>query len=70
MKRIGDAYVRLEDEIYKHRDIGKKEMDIFLEQNVSVRHFELERELHRNDVRVSNFHQVGNDLANLPSFFL
>ena len=51
-------YAKLEAEIVKHREEGKKEIEEFLEVEASVKHTEIVRQLEINDARMSSYHQV------------
>ena len=51
-------YEKVEEEVIKHRDSGKLDIEEFLEHKATAKHTEILNKLRMNDNKMNTYHQV------------
>ena len=51
-------YEKVEEEVIKHRDSGKLDIEEFLEHKATAKHTEILNKLRINDNKMNTYHQV------------
>ena len=59
IERVMTEYMKIETELRKHREEGRKEMEEFLVKKAEETHNEIVRQLRINDEKMNDYHQVG-----------
>ena len=58
IERVMAEYMKIETELRKHREEGRKEMEEFLVKKAEETHNEIVRQLRINDEKMNHYHQV------------
>ena len=60
IERVMSEYLKIETELRKHREEGRKEMEEFLVKKAEETHNEIVRQLRINDEKMNDYHQVSS----------